>query len=374
MKKTLLAVGCALLALGGMHSCQEAAPPAVDMQTIRIDTAGQIVPGDVPALSRFCYVKLETTENCRIDEIEKVIEFDGKLFVLGNPDAAKVFVFDREGKFLYRLPESPTVGGIRFPTDITIDEKKRSLLVINEYRKVFEYDLSGKYIGRREPLSERKFYIEAVDGGVLYYDPNIDSPLYQICFYTEKGDSIDYFKKEYRGNGVYLDPGMAKIDRKGVLASSSFCDTVFLFHAGGPLFAPRYVFDFGAQRANTYENLGKAIPAYFQTVQENHLFMGPTALNLLDEKLFFNISGQRPYYGIFDPKNGQTRLFTRLMPDLPNYYGRSGVNPNEMVYAYKMDWLTDYFLENEPATEQGRALKGLCTNPDDNPVIVFGSL
>ncbi len=376
MKKTLLAAGCALLALTGMHSCKEAAPALVEAVTIPINIAAQLVPDDVPALPSFRFVKLETTENSRIEQIEKVIEFDGKLIVLGHPDAAKVHIFDLSGKFLYALPRLPQQGGLRFPSDITVDEAKRSLLVFDQYQKVYEYDLNdGKYIGQRLQLGEQRFYLEAVKGGVLCYDPNLTrvSP-YQMCFFREKGDSTNYFHKAFSGREAYLDPGLAKLSQSEVLASSPFCDTVFLFQANGPLFVPRYIFDFGTARGNTPENLEKPFPEYQQIVQDENLLMGPSALNLLGGKLFFNLDSSSSYFGLYDPASGETKVFTRLLVDLPNYYGRAGVGVDEMIYAYEMEQLIEHFGQHEPVTEQGRALKAACVNAGDNPVIIFGSL
>ena len=101
-------------------------------------------------VSAFDFIPLEQTKNSLIGEINKVIEFRNKLIVIDRFSTNSVFVFNSEGKFLWKLGSIGNKNGqYIYPHDVIIDTSNNNVLVLDsENRRINEYSLeNGEFIG-----------------------------------------------------------------------------------------------------------------------------------------------------------------------------------------------------------------------------------
>lgn len=93
------------------------------------------------------YIRLETSKNCLIGHIDKLIFADHKIFVLDKYISQGVFVFDSDGVFLYRIGNMGKGSEDYLEAlDLAIDRKKKQLMLLDlKGRKVNFYDYSGKF-------------------------------------------------------------------------------------------------------------------------------------------------------------------------------------------------------------------------------------
>jgi hypothetical protein len=116
---------------------------------INIDKASYIALSDI--VDSFRFVPLETTDDCLIGRVDKVIFMDDLFFVLDTELSKSVFVFDKMGRFKFkidRLGQGP--GEYTFLNDMAINAKDQTIELLADL-KIIKFDLSGKF------LSEIKF-------------------------------------------------------------------------------------------------------------------------------------------------------------------------------------------------------------------------
>ena len=138
-----VSAGCLLLSCGGHKNAPS------EIKEITFTEA----PKDYQIASNFKsmhMVQLETTNDCLVSEIHRIIDTDGKLYVLTKDN--EIFCFDRlTGKYLSRIGqvgEGP--GEYLEATDMFYDENEKSICVLDRLRNsIHTYTLDGGLIGDR---------------------------------------------------------------------------------------------------------------------------------------------------------------------------------------------------------------------------------
>ena len=97
-------------------------------------------------------VQLEMKDECVVSDVKRIIDTDGKVFVLTSDN--EIFCFDRStGKYLSTIGsvgEGP--GEYVDATDIFYDERERRICVLDRSKNaIHAYTLDGKYNGDRTP-------------------------------------------------------------------------------------------------------------------------------------------------------------------------------------------------------------------------------
>jgi hypothetical protein len=89
------------------------------------------------------FIPLETTEKSVIGNVEKVIFCNEKILVLDGKISKGIFVFSKNGKFLFKLGD----GKIVAPNDMAI--LKNELLVLDKWHSIQRYNLkNGNFISQ----------------------------------------------------------------------------------------------------------------------------------------------------------------------------------------------------------------------------------
>ena len=96
-------------------------------------------------------IQLEAKEECLISDIKRVVDVEGKVYVLTRNN--EIFCFDRAtGKYIRtigRLGEGP--GEYVSAMDICYDEKEKCICVVDYYKSaIHNYSLDGRFLGDRQ--------------------------------------------------------------------------------------------------------------------------------------------------------------------------------------------------------------------------------
>jgi hypothetical protein len=96
----------------------------------------------------FEYFALQTTDSSLFGQIDKLIVFEDKYFILDKRQMRQVFVFEKDGTFSHTIGEyGPGRGEYGFDVaDFTIDKENRQLMILIQPSMVFIYSLDGKFI------------------------------------------------------------------------------------------------------------------------------------------------------------------------------------------------------------------------------------
>src|SRR5690554_5783727 len=87
------------------------------------------------AIKEISYLKISTDNKSYIGTISKLLIEDDKIFVLDGEQALAIFVFEMNGKLLYKIDAYGSgPGEFRAPRDIDIDKENKALVV---------YDMAG---------------------------------------------------------------------------------------------------------------------------------------------------------------------------------------------------------------------------------------
>ena len=182
-------------------SCREqkkSAPTGADVKEVTFKEA----PKDFLIASSFKnihMIQLEAKEECLISDIKRVVDVEGKVYVLTRTN--EIFCFDRAtGKYIRtigRLGEGP--GEYVSAMDICYDEKEKCICVVDYYKSaIHNYSLDGRFLG------DRKFDEETAKGVNLtvYADCAPDgNMLLSLCMPPQK-PSRDYVYMMLRPDGT----------------------------------------------------------------------------------------------------------------------------------------------------------------------------
>ena len=146
----LLVLFCAGILVVSCREQKKSAPTGADVKEGTFKEA----PKDFLIASSFKnihMIQLETKEECLISDIKRVVDVEGKVYVLTRNN--EIFCFDRAtGKYIRtigRLGEGP--GEYVSAMDICYDEKEKCICVVDYYKSaIHNYSLDGRFLGDRQ--------------------------------------------------------------------------------------------------------------------------------------------------------------------------------------------------------------------------------
>ena len=146
----LLVLFCAGILVVSCREQKKSAPTGADVKEVTFKEA----PKDFLIASSFKnihMIQLEATEESLISDIKRVVDVDGKVYVLTRTN--EIYCFDRAtGKYIRtigRLGEGP--GEYVSAMDICYDEKEKCICVVDYYKSaIHNYSLDGRFLGDRQ--------------------------------------------------------------------------------------------------------------------------------------------------------------------------------------------------------------------------------
>ena len=146
----LLVLFCAGILVVSCREHKKSTPAGADVKEVTFKEA----PKDFLIASSFKnihMIQLEAKEECLISDIKRVVDVEGKIYVLTLTN--DIFCFDRAtGKYIRtigRLGEGP--GEYVSAMDICYDEKEKCICVVDYYKgAIHNYALDGRFLGDRK--------------------------------------------------------------------------------------------------------------------------------------------------------------------------------------------------------------------------------
>lgn len=327
------------------------------------------------ALSIARFVKLQTTDKSLINQVSKVIPYKNRLFLLSAIPQNSVLIFASDGTFLAKINKGRADNEIFYPTDISIDESREQLRILDHYRNVKIFTLDGKYVSQYA-LSAPQYNMESVgnDGTSLFYSLNFSAKNEYTGYFGCDGKKLHgVYKSPYAGQG-YINPGnLLKYNQDSTLLCPMFSDTIYLFSASNQTIAPCFVFDFKGKSANAGGKVEKYlhIDDYGDAIRGGNLYSGPRCVHFISNKLYFNFHSRPDAFYIFDTQTQKLNSYLKMFDELPNYYNKIGQTDEFIICAYDAEWLQSHFRKNPPESPIGRDIAAHCRNEEDNPILIF---
>ena len=90
---------------------------------------------------------LETNKNCLIGRVQKLLVFDGRIYVFDEYIAKSLFVFDEEGRFIRKIGNiGRGPGENNHIHDFTLDTDHRFIYLLDDGGRIHQYGFDGDYI------------------------------------------------------------------------------------------------------------------------------------------------------------------------------------------------------------------------------------
>lgn len=349
-----------------------------NQQALSINTENCVLQTEKPALSKLRYIKLETKQECLLEDVTKVVCYNNKLYILSALGNGNVYIFDDKGNFQYKLNKGEGPEDIMYPTDIAINEEKNSLVVLDLYRNIKEFNAQNGDFLKNTTIKEPFLSIETIGSDFLLFDPNTQSKSdFYLRYLQEGGNYNNLFPKVSKGK-LFSSPNFfTKINSKELLVSCIFSDTIYHINNDTKQLAPYLILDFQENGANRSQYLEEAqsLGKYMKNAKDRKLITGPRDLSHLGENLFFTLNSKDNYFVTFNAKENKAYLHTTLFDGLPNIYVSSGRTDKEVIFTMDIPWLMEYFKDNPDVNSDIISqLKQECNDDNDNPVLLFGSI
>lgn len=343
-----------------------------------------------PYLDTLKYVKLELTNASMIGEIDQIIPYNDRLYIL-DTKTSSLFVFTIDGGYLFKIN---TIGeGPQEYTQLdffSIDYKLKNIVLTDlmDYW-VIRYDMEGNFLSRQKI----PFWVEGV------------APIYDkgIALYANFRDNTQYFENEY--NLYFLD-SLNQIEKNyfpyktseigkgrnriGAAVNGGFysyneqCqffrtynDTIFQITPEG--LSTRFIFDLG-DNAFDQSYFNQHVDQLAEYVKKNKYY---SLMSFVEDDQWasYTFTNRVFWLGFYNKKSGKTLTAFHY------------VNGDQSFYPVCVDAIYDSWFISHVSSEslysdketsvnnsfKGVAEKGLRTlldslNEDDNPVIVMYKL
>ncbi len=214
---------------------------------IAVDSKGRILVADT-AFKRVHIYDIANKKYDHIDEagdtelqspISVAVDADDNIYVTDSV-LARVFAFNRDGKFLFEIK------GLTRPTGLAVNKRTGRLYVTDTGKNVVEeYDLKGKRIrdigGPGDKSGEFNFPVDLfVDiNGDLYV---VDAMNYRVQIFDRDGKFLTMFGHHGDGTGDFGRPKGVAVDNDGnIYVADALFDTVQIFNRKGA-----FLLNFGA--------------------------------------------------------------------------------------------------------------------------------
>jgi hypothetical protein len=324
------------------------------------------------------FVKLETTEKCLIGEVKHIKVTENRIFILDSSTAKALFVFDYEGKFLFKVGSRGQGPGEYYSIDdFFIDEAKQQIIIYDgDMRNLYHYDWRGVFVNKHSfsdlwpnaccPLDSGCYaldFTKKASGRNKFYLSLLDQDNNSYFKYKPLDADHDYTNKSH----IAFYPGL---DKK-VFYTPTRCDTIFLISHSG--IESGYAIDFGSRKlpANFDKKTAKSEQA--EKLLHSQYCYGVNDVSETDKWLVFEYSyGMQGLNFIYNKETRESYSGILFYPSPKTSYKNFFIGTYE---TYSLEGLVD--IPEEAAVKWEKALgsknwdimKNL--DIDDNPLVVF---
>ena len=248
----ILVVSISLGALS--YSCTNSNKPQGDeTEVIKIDTKDKSI-GNPIKISKL--IALETNEDCLVGSIRKIVYSKNRIILLDRNRSKAMFIFDENGKFLFKTTKGKGPGEISNPTALNVDKQNSTILLYEQSIQSFSrFDLNGNFIESRSLAANNgrlfisSFFSIGLDT-LLIFHANVsdyfeDVPRRTTCsLLTEELSKVEQFDMTLNGNknNYYVINPVAR-DSNQVLFVIPWSYDIYSLY--GTDYRIKYTIDFG---------------------------------------------------------------------------------------------------------------------------------
>jgi hypothetical protein len=190
-------------------------------------------------------VSLEANSDSYIVQIEKIIEYDHKLFILDEL-ANKLLVFSEDGSFLHSVgKKGPGPGEFQNIVDFDLHIEKKQLYILDiDKRAIFKYDIDGRFISEfRLPFQGYRFSIH--QNRMAFYTGYFDEESSNLIITDLNGVVVDRLFKFDPNNQLmkFNFTGGITSNKSGFLYSDAASNNIYQIDDKG--ITVKYRVDFG---------------------------------------------------------------------------------------------------------------------------------
>jgi len=354
-----------LLAIG-MMACNQ--PQETSLKVVEVDVNSSDYRKEEAVFQDFDFVKLETVSDALLSDVSKVLMGDNRIYVLPVMDP-RVFIFDKEGKYINSLKKGQGPGEVRFVYDMDLHDG--NLYVYDSYRTIRKFDKDGNYLEDVYTQDDYNLLMKIGDNQILLFDPYFNARQEHLLTVVGKDTTLHYFPKRKEMESpfflnMFYDDGYI---------SWPVSDTIYHYDAVKMQPLPEYVVKF--KHPNIYDAMQKETitPERFNEItMDDYHCKWLHNLVVYDGQLFFSFRYDKLYY--VKCKEGKSSIYSTLIEGLPALDdGGKGRSGNRMIYSYSMPELMEHKEEmGEIPAGKLQELYNQVTDEEDNPILVFATL
>jgi hypothetical protein len=253
------------------------------------------------------YIKLETTEESLLGFISKLTITNDRIYVLDQLLTKALFVFDKSGKFLFkigRVGNGP--GEYVVVTDFYLNEKDSTIHLLADGRKIINFDYDGSFIDeKRLPLLHSSYILPFSCDNYALVNHVSAGDEYLVYMTNQNFDIQKQYLKTPKGWERIvrlLNIDYSEANEKYLL--SYICSTT-IYELSGNDIIPKYNFIIPENEKLTESKIDnlKQLDTH-QLVMETFNYFSLEGYFELDNILFVEFSmNKNKYWGMFDMLN-----------------------------------------------------------------------
>ena len=326
---------------------------------------------------------LESTDESMLDEIVKIIVTDSNIYIYDDYKGGSIVIFNKEGRFVKRIPYGQGPGEIYRLYDIDFDEKQNVLIAYQQSYLMF-FSPSGEFIKQdRLPLGFYNFL--TLPDGYLFKKLGRQGNGHLKSY---QDHSLLFTNKKFKiiGAGMKCLPNIVNYSGYNYLyrnndqihITQTFCDTIFQFDAIRNRLFAKYILDY--QKKKLPEQYLTGSLDEFKNAKKHH-----------DYYYYLGQFLDTDSHNVFFLENDYIFAQTVIFRDKKTGHLKGGTTANFSLFemppiafptaAYKDFFISLYdpsnenpFMKNSTIITNKNEVDLSDMNEDDNPVLIFFKL
>lgn len=328
------------------------------------------VNNDNVAFLNHSFIKLETSDECLLENVTKTQMADDGIYLLSS-FGGNVFKFSKNGEFIWKLSKGTGPDDVNFVTDINFSEADNCLYVLDGYRTIKKYNSDGSYVGK-DDLVETTFLFERTSAGYMLFNPNLTTRSTYYLTLQKDGTLINSClpilenlkKVSFMPSNVFV----ASDKEDEFYIQHMLSDTIYRYRIQTNELISEFYINTGGKSMNSRDIEFPNTRSFDEISKREGLISGIAGLSVLNGKMYMMMYYRdKQWYIVHDLETKETITTNRMCHGLPNSLRCVGREKDYVVYSYRPEELYD------KEDELGETAKNLLREikEDDNPVLVL---